>query len=376
MMDKRITIVFFIYYLGSGGAGRTFLNILNNIDRNKFRPILVTCNYDGSYEPYLSDDIKFIKLDTKRLRKSIIPLAKIIKESKSDIVFSTIPNYNIIAILARLLSFTNARNIVREAALLGGTRSENLKLKIYGLFYKFSVRVIALSEGVKTNLVNKYNLSKNKIDVIYNPIDIKQIREMMLDKLPDDHNMLVETEEFKFISAGRLVDDKDHKTLLRAFAKVSGKANVRLLLLGEGPLENDLKILTQHLNIEEKVNFLGFQKNPYPFFRVSDVFVLSSEREGFGHVLAEALTAGLPIVSTNAEPGVSEVLDNGNYGILVNVGDENDLADGMNKALNLNDESLKSLSENGKLRSKEFEAVKIVKQYETVFLKTIQRNKG
>ncbi|NIK11821.1 glycosyltransferase [Alkalibacillus almallahensis] len=375
-MDKRITIVFFIYYLGSGGAGRTFLNILNNIDRNKFRPILVTCNYDGSYEPYLSDDIKFIKLDTKRLRKSIIPLAKIIKESKSDIVFSTIPNYNIIAILARLLSFTNARNIVREAALLGGTRSENLKLKIYGLFYKFSVRVIALSEGVKTNLVNKYNLSKNKIDVIYNPIDIKQIREMMLDKLPDDHNMLVETEEFKFISAGRLVDDKDHKTLLRAFAKVSGKANVRLLLLGEGPLENDLKILTQHLNIEEKVNFLGFQKNPYPFFRVSDVFVLSSEREGFGHVLAEALTAGLPIVSTNAEPGVSEVLDNGNYGILVNVGDENDLADGMNKALNLNDESLKSLSENGKLRSKEFEAVKIVKQYETVFLKTIQRNKG
>lgn len=68
-MKKPITVVFFIYFLGSGGAGRTFLNILNNIDQDKFRPVLVTCNYEGSYEPFLNKNIKFIKLDTKRLRK-------------------------------------------------------------------------------------------------------------------------------------------------------------------------------------------------------------------------------------------------------------------------------------------------------------------
>src|SRR5690554_3081331 len=144
-MDKKIKVLFFIYYLGSGGAGRTFLNILNNIDRDRFEVILVTCNRHGNYEKHLKDDVKFIKLKSKRLRNSIFPLSKVIRLERPDIVFSTIPNYNVIAILSKILSFTKTKIIVREAALLGGDRKTNIKLRIYGLFYKFATYIVSLS---------------------------------------------------------------------------------------------------------------------------------------------------------------------------------------------------------------------------------------
>src|SRR5699024_2401897 len=98
-------------------------------------------------------DIKLVKLNTKRLRSAIFPLAKVIRREQADIVFSTIPNYNTIAILARLFSFTKAKNIVREAAYLGGSLKENVKLFAYGRLYRFASKVIALSNGVKENIV-------------------------------------------------------------------------------------------------------------------------------------------------------------------------------------------------------------------------------
>lgn len=150
-MEKK-KVLFFIYQMGAGGAARTLLNIINNIDRLKFEPILVTLDFNGNYEDKVKSDITFIKLNTKRLRKAIIPLAKVIREEKVDLVFSTIPNYNTIAILANFLSFTRAKNIVREADNLGGNTITNLKLIGYGWLYKLSSQVIALSEGVKENL--------------------------------------------------------------------------------------------------------------------------------------------------------------------------------------------------------------------------------
>src|SRR5699024_8256501 len=97
-------IRFFIYRLSYGGAARTMINIVNHIDRKKFEPILVTLDFTFDYEQHVKDDVTFIKLQTKRLRSAIIPLAKTIREEQPDVLFSTIPNYNTIAILAKVLS--------------------------------------------------------------------------------------------------------------------------------------------------------------------------------------------------------------------------------------------------------------------------------
>src|SRR5690625_1316430 len=218
--------------MGAGGAARTMLNILNSIDRRKFTPVLVTLNYNGSYEGYMKDDIKFIKLNTKRLRSAVFPLAKIIRSEKADMVFSTIPNYNTIAILARLFSFTRAKNIVREAAFLRGNFRANMKLRVMGILYKLTGKVIALTNGVKENIVKRYKVKPENIRVIYNPVDVESITEHMENgQMAKEHEYVFQDEAKVIITAGRLVNDKDHETLINAFSKVQEEINTRLVIL-------------------------------------------------------------------------------------------------------------------------------------------------
>src|SRR5690625_1612523 len=253
MEQKKV--LFFIYQMGKGGAARTLLNIMNNLDRQKFKPILVTLNYNAEYEQYVKDDIQFIKLKQKRLRNAIFPLAKVIRNVQADIVFSTIPNYNTIAILANKFSFSKAKSIVREADNLGGSRLVDLKLRLYGMLYRTTDQVVSLSEGVKENLVKKYKVKRENIEVIYNPIDLKHIeQEINIGKLPKEHEQIFQKGEPVVITAGRLVKQKDHFTLIKAFAETNKKVPSQLVILGEGPLKDELMQLSQTLNVNERVH--------------------------------------------------------------------------------------------------------------------------
>lgn len=360
--------------MGAGGAARTMLNIINNLDRNIFTPILVTLNYDGNYEEHVKSDVRFIKLETKRLRSAILPLAKVIRNERIDMVFSTIPNYNTISILGNMLSFTHAKNIVREADNLGGNFKTNVKLIGYGMLYKLTSQVISLSEGVKDNLVKRYKLKPESIKVIYNPVDLENIRNNMENGIMvEEHTKLFTGDEPVIITAGRLVKQKDHHTLINAFAKVNEKIKSKLIILGEGELENELKQQAKKLNLEEKIHFLGFQKNPYIYFKHADLFVLSSIHEGFGHVIAEALATGTPVVSTNCKSGPEEVLQSGKYGMLCEVGHSEQMANQIYQILTLTKEEKNHLVEKGIKRAEDFDAKKIVKQYEQTFLETLAR---
>ena len=373
---ERKKVLFFIYRLGGGGAARTILNIVNYLDRNKFEPILVTLNFTYDYEQYVKEDVKFIKLNTKRLRSAIVPLAKLIRKERPDLLFSTIPNYNTVTILAKILSFTKTKLIVREAAFLGGTFKEDIKLKMYGFLYRFAQRVVALSYGVKENLVKRYGVDKEKIKVIYNPVDLNNIRRQANEPIPTQLNNLYDDNEKRVIvSAGRLVKEKDQQTLIKAFAKVQEKIDSTLIILGEGELENELKQLAEKLLIEDKVHFVGFQKNPYTFFKHADLFVLTSISEGFGHVFVEAMATGTPIVSTRCKPGAEEVLENGKYGMIANVGDVADVAEKILISLQMNEEERTSVIQKGFERAEQFDVSTIVNQYEELFLATIGKGK-
>lgn len=362
---ERKKIMFFIYRMGGGGAARTLLNIINHLDRDKFEPILVTLDFTYTYERYVQDDVKFIKLPVKRLRQAIIPLAQLLRKEKPDLLFSTVPNYNTIAILAKLLSRTKTKLVVREAAYLGGTLKENLLLKGYGLLYRFADRVVALSEGVKANLIKRYHVKESKIKVIYNPVDLSHIEK-------ESEREIERKEPFKqdkkiIVSAGRLVAEKDHATLLRAFARLKKMHQAHLVLLGEGELEQSLRQLATQLQIDEYVSFFGFQQNPYAYMKRADVFALTSLSEGFGHVLVEALAVGVPIVSTRCNPGAEEILGEEKYGMLVEVGDDVALAKKLSKALTLTEAEREEIITKGKKRANQFSATKIVTHYERMF---------
>ncbi|ARK32218.1 glycosyltransferase [Halalkalibacter krulwichiae] len=371
---KKVKILFFIYQMGGGGAARTLLNIINNLDRSKFEPYLVTLNFDGSYEKELKDDVKFIKLDTKRLSRSILRLAKIIKEEGIDVAFSTIPRVNTIAIIASKLSFSKVKSVIREADNLGGSLRENMQLLGFGMVYKTSDQIVSLSEGVKANLVNRYKVKPERIEVIYNPVDLNSINDKVEHgKIDPEHEALFLTDDKVIITAGRLVEQKDQRTLVKAFAKVNNEISSRLVILGEGPLKEELMELARELSVLDRVHFIGFQSNPYSYFTKADLFVLSSKHEGFSHVIAEALATGTPVVSTNCKSGPEEVLNFGEFGALCDVGNDEQMAGEMLKVLSVSEQERLQIIEKGYARARDFDAKQIVKQYEQLFLSTLSK---
>jgi glycosyltransferase involved in cell wall biosynthesis len=137
------------------------------------------------------------------------------------------------------------------------------------------------------------------------------------------------------VTAGRLVPQKDHETMIRALAIHRQRFDSRLIILGSGPLKERLKELTDQLCLTPFVDFPGFHSNALPFFRGADAFVLSSRCEGFGNVIVEALGCGTPVISTRCEHGPAEILEDGRYGVLVEPQNPDALAGAMNEVATL-----------------------------------------
>src|SRR5699024_522914 len=186
-----------------------------------------------------------------------------------------IPVYNTVAILAKIISLTRTRVVVREAAYLGGSFRKNISLRIFGTFYRLAQQVISLSEGVKDNLIKRYQVNRKKITVIYNPIDIDKIRRDGARDFPEKaHQQLFEKSPQTFVTAGRLVPEKDHETLLEAFQIIRKQGEATLIILGEGELREVLQEKAEELGIAKDVHFIGFQQNPYVYFKQADLFIL------------------------------------------------------------------------------------------------------
>jgi glycosyltransferase involved in cell wall biosynthesis len=131
------------------------------------------------------------------------------------------------------------------------------------------------------------------------------------------------------VSVARLDEgQKDHTTLLRAFAQVRERqlSTADLVLIGEGRDQAALEQLAQELGIRSFVHFLGFCSNPFPYIRQAEMLVLSSRYEGFGMVLGEAMALGTPVISTDCPTGPRDLLEDGKGGLLVPVGDVDEMA--------------------------------------------------
>ncbi len=185
--------------------------------------------------------------------------------------------------------------------------------------------------------------------VVYNAISISDIQESTreISEIPHD-------EVPTAITVGRHVEQKDHETLLRAFAIVRKQMMAKLILVGQGPRRNELDVLCRNLCIEDCVLFAGWQQNPFAWMSRADLFVLSSRFEGFGNVLVEAMACGLPVISTDCPSGPREIVCDGRAGLLVPVGDANALASAMLSVFQ-NHALKKRLTEESRVRARAFD---------------------
>ncbi len=358
-----------------GGAERAILEIVNNLDRSIYKPKLVLFDKFGPYLKYLKHDIDIIEIsgctgffNTFNLRKAIKSL---IDKYEPELFVSFIVGINR-SVLRSIVNCSYAPPaIVCEQNNL--TFSIN-KLPYYfsrqvislevKFLYKKAARIIAVSHGIKNDMINNYGMAQKKIAVIHNSVDSAMIQKMLLkDRQQSDK----ENKEIKkIISVGRLTEQKGLFDLIKSFAVVRKSIPAKLTILGEGELRSDLEKLVGDLGLDGDVHMPGFLDNPWAVIKKADVFVLSSHWEGFGNVIVEAMVCGTPVISTDCDYGPREIITHGHDGMLVPVGDVH----AMSKIIIdlLTDEQLRhKLADNAKETVKRFDSRIVTRQYEQLF---------
>ena len=156
--------------------------------------------------------------------------------------------------------------------------------------------------------------------VIYNPVDIKYINSKK--DICEDVDFDFKEDKKYVISVGRLIPLKRNIDLIKAFFELQkSDDSLELIFLGDGVLKDSLEQECNNSKIKGKVHFLGNVKNPFYYLTKSDLFILNSEIEGFPNVLVEAMTCGLPVISSDCKSGPREILEDEKYGLLYPVGD-------------------------------------------------------
>ncbi len=232
--------------------------------------------------------------------------------------------------------------------------------KLIRALYRKADSVVALSEGVRKDMIETFGLSGQGIKVIYNSIDLDEIDSLAdepVGELPGGWTGPL------ILSAGRLVPQKNQELLIRAFRTVRDGIDARLAILGTGPLEERLRRLSAELGLAEDVWFLGWKKNPFKYMRRASLFVLSSNYEGLGNVIIEALACRCPVVSTACPYGPDEILREGKGGILVPLGDAEALARAMARLLD-NEAARMELVRGARERAETFAMPRIAVEYE------------
>jgi glycosyltransferase involved in cell wall biosynthesis len=329
-LDKTKKISIILASLRGGGAERALLTLANNFVKQGFIVDLVLVKAEGPYLDEVSPQVNLVDLNLKRVFYAIPKLIKYIRTARPDSILTAMTHVNIACIIAKMIARVPLRTVISERNVLRSFINENsyrkysLRSIVTFYLYGFADEIIAVSEGVKDDIVNKTLLKREDIEVIYNPV----VTDLLLRKAEEDadHPWLTNGNLPVVLSAGRLSEQKDYSSLIRAFNIVKEIIPARLIILGEGIERNKLLNLIEDLDMEEIVSLPGFKTNPFAYMRKASLFVLSSAWEGLPNVLIQAMACGCPVVSTDCPTGPAEILDNGKYGPLVPVGDIDEMA--------------------------------------------------
>ena len=295
-------------------------------------------------------------------------LRGVIREEQPDLVLSSfsLALHQVVC----LLKLTG----LRESAVVRFGRPMSTDAVPRDALSKFSLRLglqrmqalVANSRGTADDVSTTLRVPRDRIEVIPNPLPLAEIQRKSLEdppNLPDDEVPLL-------LNVGRLSSEKNQLLLLRAFRRVRDALPSRLLLVGGGPLEESCRKLVADLQLEGDVHFLGWQSNPYAYMRRASLFVLSSDYEGFGNVLVEAMACGCPVIATACGGGPEDVIGNDEYGVLTPIGDEAAMAE---RILNLlrSENRLAELRTQGLSRAQEFDSSEVSERYLALFLKAM-----
>jgi glycosyltransferase involved in cell wall biosynthesis len=357
-------VVLYVPDLSAGGAERAALNLLEALPGPDLRVTLLLNRREGALLATLPPGAAVVSLDARRTLLAVPRLAAFLRRERPDVLISYLEFNNIAAIWANRMAGRPTKIIashhVTMSSFNGNTQS--LKRRLVPLLYRLTLpsadHVVAVSRGVAQGMPQALS-QRSRLSVIENPIVRARYREMAAQSLA--HPWFAESQPPIVLGVGRLVPQKNFSLLLEAFSLVAARRPARLVLLGEGPLREQLLMQIERLGLGQCATILPVDPNPWPYMKGARAVVLSSLYEGFGNVLVEAMAVGTPVVSVNCPDGPAEILGNGRWGRLVPLGDAPALAAAI--AATLDDPGD---VEEGRARAMAFSAQTIASRYRSL----------
>ena len=360
-MSPVSTPVFFLSDLDGGGAQRTTINLVRHWPSGRPRPTLAVARASGAGRLWLGG-VELVDLGAERLRWSLLPLRRLLGRRRPDVLFSTMVGANIVAAVSMIGLRSPPLLVAREtnSHRARGDLSFLRRAAVGRVYRRTAAAVVALSEGVRLELIEDYHPQPERVVTIHNPVDIEEFvscASAAARPWQGDGPMLV--------AAGRLVRQKGFDTLLRAFAAMrTGES--RLAILGEGPERVALMTLGGELGVSARLVMPGHVVNPAAWFAHSSAFVLSSRWEGFGHVLVEAMACGTPVVAFDCPHGPADIIEDGKTGFLVSPQDAHALARALDRLIG-NRELAGRLRDAAQRSASRFSAPAIARTYAALF---------
>lgn len=367
---KKINILFLVLSLDVGGSERHISNLVSNLNREKFNPV-VCCLYDlGLIGTMLVNNNEGIKVyyDLIKNKWDISGFWKLINILKNGDIHIL---YTINTALTQFLGTISAKfsgvnaNITRVGRTKPTFHAKRRTI-VNSIILPFVDKVIAQAYSQKEYLIRHEGMQPEKIEVIYNGVNLEQFKKPV-DELAVKQTVGIPIGVAVIGIVARLVPEKGHIAFLKAAKKIINVfPQTYFLIAGDGKERKKLEEMTQELAIQSNVHFLGTIKDIPQIISLFDVAVMSSNFETFSNAILEYMAASKPVVSTNAGSTAELVID-GKTGYLIPCGDYDALADAILRLLK--DKSLaKKMGEAGREKINEkFTIQKMMTKYESLF---------
>lgn len=365
-------IFFLIPTLDGGGAEKVLVDLVNNLNKDKFEITVKTLLGGGVHENGLMPNITYrtvIKSKNKHIRKILFYMLAFILPGKLSYRMIVKEKYDVevsyLEGVTTQIMATSNNHTAKKFAFVHIDFSSNYALaKVYNTVgdclrsYQLFDQVVFVSNKAKSGFEEVIGALPSSI-VLRNVLDEKTIIKLSQDEVKEERNG-----KFSFVSVGRLCNQKGYDRLLQAAVKLNGEQfDFNILIIGEGTERQSLQDLMIKHHIHN-VKLLGFKENPYQYIRACDMFICSSRAEGYSTVVSESLILGVPVLTTDCA-GMDEILDHGKYGLVVENSIEGIYA-GMKRILQ-NPGEHEKYRLLAKERSRYFSAKENIKAYEALF---------
>lgn len=335
---KKVLVI--IPNLRCGGAEKMSLLYAKLLFKQGYVVRLVNLGKrSGELSEYVPINIEYITLGATHVRSTIFKLYKMIRAWKPDFIFSSLKYTSVLILVLSL--FCNMCVILREPTLPSNKLFVTFKARIVDWFtrmlYKRAYKIIAQTDEMKQEIESYYKLPANRICVLNNPID----SDLLEEKTKDMVNPYGEYKGFDILLAvGNISYAKGYDILLEAFEQYDNVKS-HLFIIGRCDGEYGKKIIqmVDSFKSKDRIHFLGFVNNPYPYMKFCTVYILSSRMEGLPNVLLEAMFFNKPIIASDCVPYVGKVLTDYSQSIVVKSNSVSELLKGLYNVHNRNIEN-------------------------------------